>query len=202
MKFHTTSYAVYPSHDVPMRRAQKNPKAHSNHENTRQSLVGRNCIGYSACTVQELSRFLRTRNDKPKWSQTIGTWQLNAIWYPAFAPTIERTWIEKKSWSQKKVWSLVNSNASEFWPIAKVMPDTAWGTHRNSVIQIWNSQIKSVNKKLQGKMFHDYMGRQERFRAKTFSAGYDLAGHEIRGVCLLRETLTCDLKGRDRGGML
>ena len=117
MKFHTTSYAVYPSHDVPMRRAQKNPEAHSNHENTRQTLIGRNCIGYSACTVQELSRFLRTRNDKPKWSQTIGTWQLNAIWYPAFAPTIERTWIEEKSWSQKKVWSLVNSNASEFWPV-------------------------------------------------------------------------------------
>lgn len=86
-----------------------------------------------------------------------------------------------------------------FDQFAIVMPDSAWGTHRNSVIQIWNSQIKSVDKKLQGKVFHDYMGRQERFRAKTFSAGYDLAGHEIGGVSLLRETLTRDLEGRDRG---
>ena len=117
MQFHTTSYAVYPSHDVPARRAQKNPPAQSNHENTRQTLTGRNCVGCSACAVQELSRSLSTRSDKPKWSETIGAWQLNATWHPALAPTTERTWIEKKSWNQKKVWSLANSNASEFWPI-------------------------------------------------------------------------------------
>lgn len=51
-------------------------------------------------------------------------------------------------------------------------------------------------------MFYDYMSRQERFRAKTFFAGCDLAGHEIRGVSLLRETLTHDLKGGNGGVML